>query len=137
MTVVIDASVALAWIYSDERTGAVEHVLDRVVEGGASVPAIWRLEIANGLQQGMRQQRIDATMRQKALTDLIKLNIAVDPETNTFAWNDTSQLADRFRLTPYDASYLELAQRRELPLASLDRDLRRAGRELGLELLGV
>jgi predicted nucleic acid-binding protein len=64
------------------------------------------------------------------------LEISVDQETDTFAWTSSLQLADRFSLTLYDACYIELAQRRELPLASLDRELRTAGRALGLPLLG-
>lgn len=51
------------------------------------------------------------------------LDIAIDPDTDRYAWTGTLGLADRFRLTLYDASYLELAQRRSLPLASLDMEL--------------
>ena len=126
----------MAWVYSDERTSAVEHVLHVVIQSGGWVPVIWRLEVANALQQGIRQRRIDANLRDQAIADLAALNIATDAETNRFAWNETLTLADRFRLTLYDACYLELAQRRELPLATLDRELRAAGRTLGLELLG-
>ena len=107
-----------------------------VIEDVGWVPAIWHLEVANGLQHAIRQRRIDVAFRTGALRDLIDLDIATDTETNVFAWSDTLALADRFRLTPYDASYLELAWRRGLPLASLDSDLRAAGEALGLELLG-
>jgi predicted nucleic acid-binding protein len=65
------------------------------------------------------------------------LDIAIDTETHVFAWNDTLALADRFRLTLYDASYLELAWRRGLSLATLDDDLRAAGEALQLQLLSV
>ena len=58
MSVVIDSSVTLAWIYSDERTEATERVFDIVTEAGAWVPMTWHLEVANGLQQGIRQRRI-------------------------------------------------------------------------------
>ena len=63
--------------------------------------------------------------------------IAVDLETSTFAWTTTLQLADRFELTPYDASYLELAQRRKFPLATLDRALRKAALATGGLVLGT
>jgi predicted nucleic acid-binding protein len=137
VSLVIDSSVTLAWIYSDERTKTTERVFDIVTEAGAWVPMIWHLEVANGLQQGIRQRRIDAAFRTGALADLAEMNIATDPDTNVFAWNDTLTLSDRFRLTLYDACYLELAQRRNLPLATLDGDLRAAGDALGIEMLGA
>jgi predicted nucleic acid-binding protein len=65
------------------------------------------------------------------------MNIAIDGETNVFAWNATLALTDRFRLTSYDACYIELAQRRGLPLATLDKDLRKAAKALDIPLLGV
>jgi predicted nucleic acid-binding protein len=57
--------------------------------------------------------------------------------TDTRAWNATLDLGDRFRLTAYDAAYVELALRRALPLATIDQDMRSAGSKLGLQLLGV
>ena len=137
MSVVIDSSVTLAWLYWDEESEATERVFKMVLDRGGCVPAIWRLEVANGLQQGIRRRRIDATFRDQALADLATLDIATDPDTNVFAWNETLGLADRFRLTLYDASYLELAMRLGFPLASLDRELRTAGRSLKIDLLGV
>jgi predicted nucleic acid-binding protein len=137
VSLVIDSSVTLAWIYSDERTEATERVFDIVTEGGAWVPMTWHLEVANGLQQGIRQRRIHAAFRTGALADLAEMNIATDPDTNVFAGNDTLTLSDRFRLTLYDACYLELAQRRNLPLATLDGDLRAAGDALGIVMLGA
>jgi predicted nucleic acid-binding protein len=67
---------------------------------------------------------------------LARLPIAVDPDTDAYAWTTTLQLAGRFALTLYDATYLELAQRRSLPLATLDRALRAAASVLGVALLG-
>lgn len=137
MSVVLDASVTLAWIYHDERSVPVEQVFDIVAVSGAWAPAIWRLEVANGLQQGIRRGRIDRTYRDLSLADLLAYRISIDNDTDAFAWTATLDLADRFKLTSYDACYLELAQRRGLPLATLDRDLRAAGQALGIEMLGV
>lgn len=137
MSLVLDSSVTLAWLYDDERSKPVESVFATIVETVAWVPAIWRLEIANALQQGVRRRRIDKTFRQKALEDLADFEITTDTDTDTFAWTETLVLADRFGLTPYDACYLELAQRKRLPLATLDRDLRTAAGALGLDLLGA
>jgi predicted nucleic acid-binding protein len=67
----------------------------------------------------------------------LALPISLDPETGVQAWTGTLALADRSNLTPYDAAYLELAHRRALPLATLDRDLRSAGQALGVALLGA
>ncbi len=135
MTFVLDSSVTLAWIYLDELTPATLRLSEMVSETGAWVPMIWRLEVANSLQNSVRQRRIDAAFRDDALEKLSSLNIQSDVETATFAWSTTLQLADRFQLTSYDACYLELAQRRGLPLATLDKDLRAAGRKLGVGLL--
>lgn len=137
MSLVLDSSVTLAWLYDDERSKPVESVFATIVETVAWVPAIWRLEVANALQQGVRRRRIDKTFRQEALDDLADFEITTDTDTGTFAWTETLVLADRFGLTPYDSCYLELAQRKRLPLATLDRKLRAAAGALGLDLLGA
>jgi predicted nucleic acid-binding protein len=136
VSLVLDPSMALSWFFEDERTAANYAVLDDVVEKGAVVPALWRLEIANSFRSAIRRKRIDDAFRDTAIHKLAALSIIVDPDTNTYAWTTTLQLADRFRLTPYDAAYLELAQRRNLPLATLDQQLRKAAAALGTKLLG-
>lgn len=137
MRPVLDSSATLAWIYGDEATDAVRQLFEIVADEGAFVPALWRLEIANSLTIALRRGRIDADYRDAALRDLAILDITIDPHTNIHAWTATVQLADRFRLTLYDAAYLELAQRLSLPLASLDNDLRNAAHALGITLLGA
>ena len=135
MSVVLDASLALSWYFEDERTPAADAALDRVVEAGAVVPALWRLEVVNGFQMAIRRGRIDTGFRDRAVAQLRRLSITVDPDTDMYAWTDTVHLADRFRLTAYDAAYLELAHRRSLPLATLDRALRAAADKLGITAL--
>lgn len=137
MRPVLDSSATLAWIYGDETTEAVRLLFDIVAEEGAVVPALWRLEIANSLTVAVRRGRIGVGSRDAALCDLAFLDIAIDPHTNAQAWSATVQLADRFRLTLYDAAYLELAQRLALPLASLDNELRAAAHTLNIALFGV
>jgi predicted nucleic acid-binding protein len=136
VSLVLDSSAALAWIYADETTEAVRQVFDMVAENGALVPSLWRLEVANSLTVAVRRGRIGAEFRNAALADLALLDIATDAHTDAHSWTTTLHLADRFRLTLYDAAYLELAHRRSLPLASLDKELRDAGRTLGIPLLG-
>ena len=136
MSLVLDSSATLAWIYSNETTEAIRRLFDAVADGGAVVPALWRLEVANSLTVAARRGRIDEEFRRAALADLALLDITTDPNTDAHAWAGTLQFADRFRLTVYDATYLELAQRRTLPLATLDEELRAAGAALGMHLLG-
>jgi len=137
MSVALDSSVTLAWVYAAEITEAVRQVFNLVAGNGAWVPAIWRLEVANVLEMGVRRGRHDAAFRDAALADLAMLPIALDPETDRHAWGATARLAARRNLTLYDAAYLELAQRRSLPLATLDRELRAAAAAEGVLLLGA
>ncbi len=137
MSLVLDASLTLSWFFKDERTPGTDAVLTEVTENGAVVPGLWRLEVANALQMAVRRKRIDAAFRDSALTQLSRLSIPADPDTDAYAWTAILQLASRFELTLYDAAYLELAQRRGLPLATFDRELRDAAAALGIALLGV
>jgi len=136
VSLVLDSSATLAWIYSDEVAEGVRQLFDTVADTGAFVPALWRLEVANSLTIAVRRGRIDAEFRRAALDDLALLDITTDSHTDTHAWAETLQLADRFRLTMYDAAYLELAHRRGVPLATLDQDLSSAALALGLRVLG-
>ena len=136
MSLVLDCSAALAWVYQDENSPTADEILQRVTTAGAWVPSIWRLEVANGLRTGIRRGRISADHRDQALTELGLFDIAIDPDTEKHAWTTTLRLSDRFGLTPYDAAYLELAQRRSLPLGSLDNALCVAARALGVAVIG-
>jgi predicted nucleic acid-binding protein len=137
LSLVLDSSVTLAWVYAAETTGAISDVLARVIESGAWVPGLWRLEIGNVLEMGVRKGRTDAAFRDAALADLALLPISVDPETDRHAWGATVKLAARHRLTLYDAAYLELARRRSLPLATLDAELRVAAAAEDIILIGA
>ena len=136
MSLVLDSSAALGWIYPDEETDAATTIFELVVASGAWVPSLWPIEVADSLQVGIRRGRIDRTFRDAALADLARLDISVDPETSNFAWTGTLQFADRFGLTVYDAAYLELAQRRSLPLGSLDNSRCAAARTLAVPVIG-
>jgi predicted nucleic acid-binding protein len=102
----------------------------------AWVPPLWRFEVANSLQMAVRAKRISAEFRDQSLADLALLNIRADPDSEALAWTTSLGLAERHRLTVYDAAYLELAQRLSLPLATLDQELRTAAAALSIPLLG-
>jgi predicted nucleic acid-binding protein len=136
VSLVLDSSATLARIYSDETTEPIRRVFRAVADEGALVPALWRLEVANSLTMAVRRGRIDADFRHASLADLALLDITTDDYTDSHAWGEALSLADRFRLTVYDAAYLELAARRSLPLATLDEELRAAATAFGLRLLG-
>jgi predicted nucleic acid-binding protein len=133
---VLDSSATLAWVYADEVTERIRHVLNLVSESGAWVTGLWKLEVANILEMGVRRGRHDVAFRDSTLADLALLPIRVDSETDRQAWGATLELAGRHRLTLYDAAYLELAPRRGLPLASLDEELRGAAQVEGVAVLG-
>lgn len=136
MSFVVDSSVVLSWCFEDERTPATKALLERIGETGAIVPQHWPAEVLNGLMMAERRQRINAVRRRQLAEFLRDLPLAADPETTIQLWSTTQTLAERFRLTVYDAIYLELAQRKRLPLASLDQDRRSAGAVVGVTLLG-
>ena len=133
---VLDSSATLAWIYGDETTEAIRRVFDAIAENGAVVPALWRLEVANSLRTAVRKRRIEPDFRRAALADLALLDITTDQQTDSYAWTETLNLTDAFRITVYDAAYLELARRRNLPLATLDQELRTAAAAIGVVLMG-
>lgn len=135
MSLILDSSATLAWVYREETTDAIKEVFSRLTESGAWVPGLWKLEVANILEMGVRRGRHDAGFRDATLADLALLPIRLDPETDQHAWSTTVRLAERYRLTLYDAAYLELAERRALPLATLDRELRQAAKAACVMLL--
>jgi predicted nucleic acid-binding protein len=136
VSLILDSSATLAWVFPQERTDAILNVFKLVANEGAVIPELWRLEVANTLNVGIRRGRISQTNRSGILVDLENLPISIDGETRKHTWGRTLDLADQHGLTVYDATYLELALRLALPLASLDEDLRNAARHEGLALLG-
>jgi predicted nucleic acid-binding protein len=104
---------------------------------GAWVPGLWRWEIAKVLQLNVRRGRHSGDFRDGALASLALLPVKVDAEADRQAWGDTLHLAERHGLTVYDAAYLEIASRREIALATLDRQLRAAAANEGVELFGA
>lgn len=131
----VDASIALTWCFEDEVTEATEAIGTRVDSEGAVVPNLWRLEVANALLLAERRGRLKRSDMEQRLELLAALPITIDGDTASDAWTDTLLLARAERLTLYDAAYLELAIRRDVELATLDRELRRAARKMGVAVV--
>jgi predicted nucleic acid-binding protein len=134
---VLDASIALAWCFADEATPAADAVLDRLADEEAAAPALWRLEVANALAMAERRGRLSVAGLTRSVALLQKPVIAIDAEGSERAFRDLLDLARSERLTVYDATYLELALRLGVPLASKDARLRKAAARLGIALPGV
>lgn len=134
MSLVLDASMAISWLFEAERTPSALTVLSRVADQGALVPSLWRLEVANVLRNAVRRGRCDEAFVDRSLVRLTGLGIVVDAETDDRAWGDTRLHAREQGLSLYDAAYLELAVRTGRPLATCDADLTAAARRLGLDV---
>lgn len=135
MNFVLDASIALSWCFIDESTTTTKKLLESLVVEIAFVPAIWSLELTNVLIMAERKKRIQYADIIEFLSLLQNLNIKVDNQTHDKAFHDTLMLGYAKGLTTYDASYLELAMRLGLPLATKDNQLAKVARGLGLTVL--
>jgi predicted nucleic acid-binding protein len=132
---VLDASVALAWCFPDERSPSAEALLERAADSPSVVPQLWPLEVASALLQAQRRGRILAAQRVQFLSMLGTLQIHVDRTTAERAWTEVIAVAETQGLTVYDATYLELAMRLGVPLATMDDAVRAAASAVGVSLL--
>lgn len=134
---VVDASLALAWVLPSQASSAAEALLARIESGAVPVvPALWFLEVANGLLAAERRKLLTPAERHQALGQLSGMRFTVDDESGHAAFGRVSALADEHRLSVYDAVYLDVALRRALPLGSRDRALVAAARRRGVSILG-
>ena len=127
MSFVLDSSVALSWLMPDEANERTDALADALEQANAHVPAIWHLELGNALLMAQRRKRISDSEFRRCVAALSALPIEVDSAAELAG---VLSIARRLGLTSYDAAYLELAQRRGLPLATLDDKLRQAGKAL-------
>lgn len=132
--IVVDASVGAAW-FLEERGSEAALALLRGTPPRFHVPPIWLAEMCNVFLTHERSGGCEAGETARWLALLAEMPLAFDGEANDFAGGArVLELARAHRLSVYDAQYLELAQRRRLPVASLDRKLAAAARALGIEL---
>ncbi|MDR2186492.1 MAG: type II toxin-antitoxin system VapC family toxin [Azonexus sp.] len=136
MNFVLDNSVVMRWYFGDGSAPDLEYasrVLDSMTDAEAIVPGVWGLEVANVLTRAEAKGLTTETRSETFVSMLHHMNIRTDSATSAQALSAILQLARRFKLSSYDAAYLELAMREALPLATLDDDLRRAAQRAGVE----
>jgi predicted nucleic acid-binding protein len=119
---VVDCAVILAWALEENGPDTSLAALERLATHGAVVPGLWPLEIGNALLTALRQKRL-TPQRFDILANIKELRVDVDRRTNDFALTRILSLARRHNLITYDATYLELAARSGLALATYDREL--------------
>ena len=133
MPFVLDNSVVAGWFLEDQATPYTEAVAARLEEDRAVVPALWQLEFANVLRTACRRKLIIASQAQRIIEQICSLPIEVD--ANTPGPAELVTLALRFDLSSYDAAYLELALRLQIPIATKDGPLRTAAEASGVGLV--
>ncbi|MDP1654080.1 MAG: type II toxin-antitoxin system VapC family toxin [Rhodocyclaceae bacterium] len=136
MSFVLDNSVTMRWFFGDGKPAELVYagkVLDAMKNTGAIVPVTWGLEVANVIARAEAKGLVTEARSGAFLEMLEGVDIEADGATYPHALSATLQLARRYRLSAYDASYLELALRLGLPLATLDEDLQKAAKKAGVK----
>ena len=133
---IADSSVGVAWAVPSQASAVTDCLLTEVAAGTlVVVPTLWPFEVANSLLVLLRRKKLLAPERDRALGALARLPLLVDDEGPRLALGRISELADEHGLSVYDATYLELAMRRKLPLASRDEALCKAAQGCRVKLL--
>lgn len=136
MNFVLDNSVTMRWFFGDGKPQELAYagsVLDALKDASALVPATWGLEVANVIARAEAKNLVTEARSEAFLEMLEGIDIEEDKATFSHALSHTLQLARRYKLSAYDASYLELAMRLGLPLATLDEDLQKAAKKAGVK----
>ena len=133
MSFVVDASVVIAW-YFEESNSLPEEAIEKIEEEGAVIPALFLIECANTFALGVRTRKLTKDLADSYFESVLELELEIDNEAAEHAMHIYT-LALQHQLTTYDATYLELAKRRKLPLATLDKALRAAAKKEKVALL--
>lgn len=136
MSFVLDNSVTMRWFFGDGKPRELAYAGDVLValkDMSALVPVTWGLEVSNVIAKAEAKGLVMEARSGAFLEMLEGVDIEVDAATYSHALSDTLQLARRYRLSAYDASYLELALREGLPLATLDEDLQKVAKKMGVK----
>ena len=132
--IVLDGSVVMAWFFDDETDAYADAIESEATKLHFWVPGHWSLEIINTVLVGIRRGRTTDQKASNFCKAIAKYSITVDPDTSDAAWGETYRLAQLYRLSAYDAAYLELALRLKLPLATIDQPLAKAAGLAGVSL---
>jgi predicted nucleic acid-binding protein len=136
MSFVLDNSVTMRWFFGDGKPQELAYagkVLDAMKQVNALVPVTWGLEVANVIAKAEAKGLVTEARSDAFLEMLEGVDIDVDSATFGQALSNTLHLARRYKLSSYDASYLELALRLGMPLATLDEDLQKAAKKAGVK----
>ena len=134
---VLDNSVSMRWLLESPKVADqkyAEIVLKSLAEAGAIVPNLWHLEASNVLLGAEKRTEINHGDSEGFIIQLENLPIHVDPLTAHQTFSRIINIARTYKLSSYDASYLELAMREGVPLATLDNDLRKAAKKAQVEI---
>ena len=134
MPFVLDASVTICWAFADESEAKARAALARLEKDSARAPSLWWYEVRNSLVMNERRKRITSADSNNFLRYLDRMEITLDHSPNEA---EVLRLARDYKLSIYDASYLELAQRENASLATLDSALAAAARQMSVPLLGA
>ena len=134
---VLDNSIVMSWCFQDEASKYADAVLDALEASEAIVPSIWPLEVANVLLVAEQKRRLSRADTARFVSLVRSLPIMVEDETPDRILGEILALAREYGLSSYDASYLDLAIRKSLPIATLDQDLRKAARRCRVPLWKV
>ncbi len=132
---VLDASVTLAWFLDNPIAPLALQVKQALVAGArAAVPALWHLEMANGLVVAERRSILTPAEVIRSLINIEQLTTQIETISDVIPARQALSTARSFQLSAYDAVYLETARNEGLPLATLDRSMRTAAMRVAVEL---
>lgn len=132
---VVDNSVVMSWCFRDQANPYADSILERLTEAVAYVPSIWSLEVVNMLLAAERRKIMGEADSVRFIKLLSQLPIFVEYESHEKVMKELLGLARAHSLSSYDASYLDLAMRKGLPLATLDKNLRKAAQSTNVLIL--
>jgi predicted nucleic acid-binding protein len=132
---VIDNSIVMTWCFEDEASDYTDAIQELLIDNKAFVPAIWPLEVANVLLVAERKKRISKAASGHFIALLSQLPIEVGQTESNRIFHDTLFLARQYQLSSYDASYLDLAICKGIPIATLDKAIIRAAKDIKVQLI--
>lgn len=130
---VLDCNVTMAWCFEDEEDQRAEALLNNIKPGAVHVPCVWMLEVANVFLVAERRGRLDEDRARELLDRITRLRVEQESIPDSSAIARILALARRYDLSAYDAAYLELAIRLDMPLATLDARLSAAAEKAGVK----